>query len=61
MTGQLVSDIFVSESVNGRMHARTPARVPSYKLKMGSFIVHWDTFALTGFHSGNKMAAFIVH
>ena len=36
MIGQLVSEIFMSESVNARMdgrtHARTPARVPSYKL-----------------------------
>ena len=29
--GQLVSDIFMFESVDGRTDARTPARVPSYK------------------------------
>ena len=28
--------------------------------EMAAFIVHWDTFAGTGFHYGNKMAAFIV-
>ena len=28
--------------------------------EIAAFIVHWDTSALTGFHDGNKMAAFIV-
>ena len=32
MIGQLVSEIFMSESVNRRTDRQTPARVPSYKL-----------------------------